>query len=348
MTIKANKKVLVTGGSGYIGSHTCLELLEAGYEIVVVDNLCNSSIESLKRVEILCDCEIPFYKADVSDKEALQRVFEEHSIDTVMHFAALKAVGASLEKPIQYYTNNINGTLVLLDVMSQFNCFKLVFSSSATVYGNPNSLPIDENFPLSATNPYGRSKLIIEDILKDLFASNKNWKISILRYFNPIGAHKSGIIGEDSKGIPNNIMPYIAQVAIGTLPVLNVFGDDYDTPDGTCLRDYIHVSDLAMGHVKALQAIAEGNEILILNLGTGKGYSVLELVRAFEKVSERKIPIKIVSRRLGDVFACYADARYAEEKLGWKAQYSLRDMCEDTWRWQLKNPQGFARNISNY
>ena len=341
MALKDNAKILVTGGAGYIGSHTCIELLESGYEIVVVDNLCNSSYESLRRVQILCNHEIPFYKIDILDRQALEKVFEEHSIDTVIHFAALKAVGESVEQPIQYYMNNLNGTLVLLDVMAKFNCFKLVFSSSATVYGIPVSLPIDESFPVAATNPYGRSKLIIEEILEDLYNSNGDWNISILRYFNPVGSHKSGVIGEDPKGIPSNLMPYISQVAIGRMPFLNVFGDDYDTPDGTCLRDYIHVSDLAMGHMKALQALVTRKDFLIVNLGTGNGYSVLELVRAFEQASGREIPLKMVARRLGDTPACYADVSLAKKKLGWQAKYCLTDMCEDRGRWQLKNPQGY-------
>jgi len=341
MALTGNAKILVTGGAGYIGSHTCLELLESGYEIVVVDNLCNSSYESLRRVQGLCNHEIPFYKIDISDRHALEKVFEEHSIDTVIHFAALKAVSESIEQPVQYYMNNVNGTLVLLDVMAKFNCFKLVFSSSATVYGIPRSLPIDERCPVAATNPYGRSKLIIEEILEDLYNSNGDWNISILRYFNPVGSHKSGVIGEDPKGIPSNLMPYISQVAIGRMPFLNVFGDDYDTPDGTCLRDYIHVTDLAMGHMKALQGLAKRKDFLIVNLGTGNGYSVLELVRAFEQASGREIPLKTVARRLGDTPACYADVRFAKEKLGWEAKYCLTDMCEDTWRWQLKNPNGY-------
>jgi len=334
-------KILVTGGAGYIGSHTCIELIESGYEVVVVDNLCNSSLESLKRVEKLTDSDIPFHKVDVRDKQALTHVFEQYSIDGVIHFAGLKAVGESVEKPIEYYDTNVGGTFILADVMREFDCKTFIFSSSATVYGDPHTVPIKEDFPLSVTNPYGRSKLMIEEFLQDVFLADDSWHIALLRYFNPIGAHKSGLIGEDPIDIPNNLIPYISQVAVGKLENLSVFGGDYDTPDGTGVRDYIHVVDLAKGHVKALQALKDKSQMLIVNLGTGNGYSVLDMVKAFEKASGKNIPYKIVDRRSGDIATCYADPVYAEERLGWKAECELDEMCEDTWRWQSMNPNGY-------
>jgi len=337
-------KILVTGGAGYIGSHTCIELIKAGYEVVVVDNLCNSSSESLRRVESLVGCNIPFHKVDVRDKAALTQVFAQYSIDGVIHFAGLKAVGESVEKPIEYYDTNVGGTFILTDVMSEFDCKTFIFSSSATVYGDPHTVPIKEGFPLSATNPYGRSKLMIEEFLQDVFVSDDSWYIALLRYFNPVGAHKSGLIGEDPNDIPNNLIPYISQVAVGKLENLSVFGGDYDTPDGTGVRDYIHVVDLAKGHVKALQALEDKPQVLTVNLGTGHGYSVLGMVKAFEKATGKDIPYKIVERRPGDIATCYADPAYALEKLGWSAEYELDEMCEDTWRWQSQNPDGYPRH----
>ncbi len=337
-------KILVTGGAGYIGSHTCIELIKVGHEVVVVDNLCNSSLESLKRVESLVGCNIPFHRVDVRNKVALTQVFEQHSIDGVIHFAGLKSVGESVEKPIEYYDNNVGGTFVLSEVMRKFSCMTFVFSSSATVYGDPHTMPIKENFPLSVTNPYGRSKLMIEEFLQDVFVADNSWHIALLRYFNPIGAHKSGLIGEDPNGIPNNLIPYISQVAIGKLGNLSVFGGDYNTPDGTGVRDYIHVVDLAKGHVKALQALKDKPQVLTVNLGTGKGYSVLDMVTAFEKASGKSVPYQIADRRPGDIATCYADPAYAVEILGWKAKHELDEMCEDTWRWQSQNPNGYPRH----
>lgn len=336
-------KILVTGGAGYIGSHTCIKLIEADYEVVVVDNLCNSSIESLKRVEKLVNSDIAFHKVDVRDKAALTQVFEKYSIDGVIHFAGLKAVGESVEKPFEYYYSNVGGTFILADVMREFGCKTFVFSSSATVYGNPHAVPIKENFPLSVTNPYGRSKLMIEEFLRDVFVADDSWRIALLRYFNPIGAHKSGLIGEDPNDIPNNLIPYISQVAVGKLEKLSVFGGDYDTPDGTGVRDYIHVVDLAKGHVKALQALKNKRQVLTVNLGTGNGYSVLDMVKAFENASGKEVPYQIVGRRPGDIATCYADPAYAAERLGWKAECGLDEMCEDTWRWQSQNPDGYTR-----
>jgi UDP-glucose 4-epimerase len=335
-------KILVTGGTGYIGSHTCIELIQSGYEIVVVDNLCNSSLESLRRVESLVGRNIPFHKVDVRDKSSLIGVFEQHSIAGVIHFAGLKAVSESIEKPIQYYDANVSATIILAEVMRKFNCKTFVFSSSATVYGNPHTVPIEENFPLSATNPYGRSKLIIEDFLQDVFVADETWHIALLRYFNPIGAHKSGLIGEDPNDIPNNLIPYISQVAVGKLEKLNIFGSDYDTPDGTGVRDYIHVVDLAKGHVKALKTLESRPQMLTVNLGTGNGYSVLDMVRAFEKASGKKIPYQIVDRRPGDIATCYANPNNAAKKIGWKAELKLDEMCKDTWRWQSQNPNGYS------
>jgi UDP-glucose 4-epimerase len=335
--------ILVTGGAGYIGTHTCIELIKSGYKVIVVDNLCNSSSESLRRVESLTNSEISFHKVDVRDKIALTQVFEKYSIDGVIHFAGLKAVGESVEKPIEYYDTNVGGTLILAAVMREFNCKTLVFSSSATVYGDPHTLPIKEDFPLSVTNPYGRSKLMIEEFLQDLFIADDSLHIALLRYFNPVGAHKSGLVGEDPNVIPNNLMPYISQVAVGKLEKLSIFGGDYNTHDGTGVRDYIHVVDLAKGHVKALQVLEDNPQVLIVNLGTGKGYSVLDMVKAFGKASGRDVPYQIVNRRPGDIAACYADPTYAEKRLGWKPECELDEMCEDTWRWQSNNPDGYSR-----
>jgi UDP-glucose 4-epimerase len=334
-------KILVTGGSGYIGSHTCVELIKAGHKVIVVDNLSNSSLKSLNRVEKLTGASIPFYKVDVRNKESLTHVFEQHSIDGVIHFAGLKAVGESVVRPIEYYDTNVGGTFALVEVMRDFNCKTFVFSSSATVYGNPHMVPIKEDFPLSVTNPYGRSKLMIEEFLQDVFVAHDSWNIAILRYFNPVGAHKSGLIGEDPNGIPNNLIPYVSQVAAGKLEKLSVFGGDYDTNDGTGVRDYIHVVDLAKGHVKALQALENKPQVLIVNLGTGKGYSVLDMIKAFEKASGKDVPYQIVDRRPGDIATCYADPVYASEKLNWKAKFGLDEMCKDTWNWQNKNPNGY-------
>lgn len=333
--------VLVTGGVGYIGSHTCIQLIEKGYDIVVVDNLSNSKLEALKRVEEITGKRIKFYEVDICDQEGLRKVFFENSIDVVIHFAGLKAVGESVEIPLRYYYNNITGTLILCEVMKEFNVKKLVFSSSATVYGNPERVPITEEFPLSATNPYGRTKLFIEEILRDLYVSDNEWSIALLRYFNPIGAHESGLIGEDPNGIPNNLMPYITQVAVGKLKELRVFGNNYDTHDGTGVRDFIHVVDLANGHVKAIEKITKDTGVRAYNLGTGRGYSVLDLVNTFEKVTGVKIPYRIVDRRPGDVAKCYADPSRANDELGWKAEKKLEDMCKDAWRWQMNNPNGF-------
>jgi len=333
--------ILVTGGAGYIGSHTCIELIKAGYKVVVVDNLSNSSSESLKRVGQLSNSSIPFFQADVRDKEALSQIFQQHSIDGVIHFAGLKSVGESVEKPIEYYDVNVGGTFVLAEVMQKFGCKTFVFSSSATVYGDPHLVPIKESFPVSATNPYGRSKLMIEEFLQDVFTADHDWQIGLLRYFNPIGAHKSGLIGEDPNDTPSNLMPYISQVAVGRLEKLSVFGADFDTPDGTGVRDYIHVVDLAKGHVSALQVLSQESQILTVNLGTGKGYSVLEMISAFEQASGKSIPYQTVDRRPGDIATCYADPSYALEKLGWKAEYKLDRMCEDMWRWQSQNPNGY-------
>ena len=334
-------KILVTGGAGYIGSHTCIELLNNDYEVVVVDNLCNSSKESLNRVKTITGKEVVFYQQDILDESALANIFSEHQIDAVIHFAGLKAVGESVEKPLEYYQTNLTGTLVLFKVMRDFNVKNFVFSSSATVYGDPHTVPITEEFPLSATNPYGRSKLIIEEISHDLFVADKNWNIALLRYFNPVGAHKSGLIGEDPNGIPNNLIPYISQVAVGKREVLSVFGGDYDTPDGTGVRDYIHVVDLARGHIKALEKLISKPGLVVYNLGTGQGYSVLEMVRAIEKASGKKVPYKIVARRAGDIATCFADPSFALQEINWKAENGLDEMAEDTWRWQSNNPNGY-------
>lgn len=335
--------VLVTGGAGYIGSHTSISLIEAGYEVVVFDNLCNSSKESLARVAKIVGKEIPFVEGDIRSESDLQSVFDNYDIESVIHFAGLKAVGESVEKPLYYYDNNISGTVTLAEVMQKNNCKKIVFSSSATVYGDPHSTPIKEDFPLSATNPYGRSKLFIEEILRDVFISDNSWKVVLLRYFNPVGAHISGTIGEDPNGIPNNLMPFIAQTAVKKREHLSVFGDDYDTHDGTGVRDYIHVVDLADGHVKALDALKDISDVLTVNLGTGNGYSVLDMVKAFEAASKQSVPYKIVERRSGDVAKCFADPSYAFETLGWRAQLGIERMCEDSWRWQSNNPNGYSK-----
>lgn len=340
-----NNTVLVTGGAGYIGSHTCLELINAGYKVVVLDNLCNSSAESLQRVaELTGSAPLPLYVGDIRDSALLSRVFSEHTVGSVIHFAGLKAVGESVEQPLSYYENNVCGTVTLLQVMQQHAVKRIVFSSSATVYGDPATTPITEDFPRSATNPYGASKLMLEDMMMDVYRADASWQIALLRYFNPVGAHASGRIGEDPRGKPNNLMPYVAQVAVGAYPQLAVFGDDYPTPDGTGVRDYIHVVDLAKGHVKALAAFQRGDvaNLLITNLGTGRGYSVLEMVAAFAAASGREIPYEIVARREGDVARCYADPGYAADALGWSAEKSLADMCADTWRWQSQNPKGYS------
>jgi len=335
------KTILVTGGAGYIGSHTCVELLSNGYDVVVADNLCNSHEEALRRVEGIAGRPLSFHRADVRDQTALNQIFASHKIDAVIHFAGLKAVGESVAQPLRYYDNNVHGTLVLCEAMAEAGVKTLVFSSSATVYGDPASVPIREDFPTSATNPYGRSKLMVEEILADLHKAESGWSIGCLRYFNPVGAHESGLIGEDPNGIPNNLMPYISQVAVGKLERLSVFGSDYATPDGTGVRDYIHVMDLAAGHVKALRRLSCVPGLLTVNLGTGRGYSVLEMVRAFEQASGCKVPYQTVSRRAGDIGVCFADASLAETELGWKAQRGLEDMCRDAWRWQSNNPQGY-------
>ena len=334
--------VLVTGGAGYIGSHTCVELLQAGHDVIVVDNLSNSKEESLRRVQALAGRALAFHKVDLRDRPALDAVFAGTTVDAVIHFAGLKAVGESVAIPLQYYHNNITGTLMLCEVMASRGVKNLVFSSSATVYGDPDSVPITEDFPLSATNPYGRTKLFIEEILRDLHRADPTWHISVLRYFNPVGAHPSGQIGEDPSGIPNNLLPFIAQVAVGKLPELRVFGNDYPTADGTGIRDYIHVVDLASGHLHALDRLADKPGIMTHNLGAGRGYSVLEVVRAFEQVSGHEIPYNIVARRPGDVATSYADPTKARAELGWTAKRDLLDMCADTWRWQSNNPRGYA------
>jgi UDP-glucose 4-epimerase len=334
-------QILVTGGAGYIGSHTCVELLNEGYDIIVVDNFSNSKEESLKRVEEITNKKIKFYKADILDRLSLEEIFSKNKIDAVIHFAGLKAVGESVSKPLWYYYNNVAGTVVLCEVMQKFQVKKMVFSSSATVYGNPEKTPICEDFPLWATNPYGRSKLMIEDILRDLYVSDNTWSISILRYFNPVGAHKSGKIGEDPEGIPNNLTPYITQVAVGKLSEVKVFGNDYQTVDGTGVRDYIHVVDLAKGHLKALERVVGRSGVDEYNLGTGNGSSVLQIISAFEKACGKKIPFSIIDRRPGDVAVSFADPSKAEKELGWKAICGIEEMCEDSWRWQLNNPKGY-------
>jgi len=332
------QKIFITGGSGYIGSHTCVELLENDYDVLVYDNLSNSSKESLKRVEQITGKKIQFIEGDIRDEISLYRAMQ--GCDAVIHFAGLKAVGESVEKPLDYYDNNVNGTLCLLRAMKKSDIKKLVFSSSATVYGDPQYLPLDESHPLSTTNPYGATKLMIEDILRDLYKSDNSWSISILRYFNPVGSHKSGLIGEDPSGIPNNLMPFIAQTAIGKREFLSVFGNDYDTSDGTGVRDYIHVVDLANAHLKALEFLISPC-CEAINIGTGNGYSVLDMIKAFETASSREVPYKIMPRRAGDIASCYADSSKAKELLGWEAKYDIQDMCEDNWKWQSNNPNGY-------
>lgn len=333
-------KILVTGGTGYIGSHTCVELLNEGYEVVVFDNLYNSKRDVVDKIENITGKKITFYKADMLDKESMCPVFEEHTFDAVIHFAGLKAVGESVAKPLLYYQNNIAGTLNLCQLMNEYGCKKIIFSSSATVYGSPKTVPITEDFPLSTTNPYGSTKLMLEGILSDLCVPDEEWSVVLLRYFNPIGAHESGLLGESPNGIPNNLMPYIMQVAVGKLPELGVFGDDYDTPDGTGVRDYIHVVDLAKGHVNAVQKVTMAKGVNIYNLGTGNGYSVLDIVKAFEAANGVKIPYKIKDRRPGDIAICYADPKKAKEELGWEAKYDLQRMCEDSWRFAKRNQEG--------
>ena len=333
--------ILVTGGAGYIGSHTAVELLNAGYDVIIADNFCNSHPEVLNRIAALTGKQPVFYEADVRDAAALNNIFSQHKIESVIHFAGLKAVGESTRLPLKYYQNNIAATLTLCEVMQQHNVFDLVFSSSATVYGDPHAVPINESFPLSATNPYGRSKLMVEEILRDVAKAEPRWGIVLLRYFNPVGAHASGSMGEDPNGIPNNLLPFISQVAIGRLSQLSVFGNDYATPDGTGVRDYIHVVDLAIGHIKAIERIKRERGVLTYNLGTGQGYSVLEMINAFELASGKKIAYQIVARRPGDIAECWADPAYAANDLGWKAERTLQDMMQDTWRWQSNNPNGY-------
>ncbi|MGB2221223.1 MAG: UDP-glucose 4-epimerase GalE [Neptunomonas phycophila] len=333
--------VLVTGGAGYIGSHTCVLLQEAGHEVLVFDNLSNSHPEVFNRITQISGQPVAFSEGDIRDKAALERVFNQFDIDAVIHFAGLKVVGESISEPLRYYQNNVEGSLNLFDVMAANGCKKLVFSSSANVYGDPDSFPIKEDFPLYTFNPYGQSKLMIENILKDVGRADPDWEISLLRYFNPVGAHPSGLIGEDPNGIPNNLMPYVAQVALGRLPQLNVFGGDYPTIDGTGVRDYIHVMDLADGHLKALSALNQKHGCEVYNLGTGNGYSVLQVVEAFAQASGRDIPYQIVDRRSGDIAISYADPTRSQEKLGWRAQSGLAQMVEDHWRWQSENPDGF-------
>ena len=335
-------KILVTGGAGFIGSHTCVELLDAGYEVIVLDNLYNSSQKAIDRIEEITGKQIEFVQADMADREALEKIFTENEIGAVIHFAGYKAVGESVRKPVEYYTNNIAGTLVLTDEMRKHGVKNIIFSSSATVYGDPAFVPITEECPKGVcTNPYGWTKWMLEQILTDIQKADPEWNVILLRYFNPIGAHKSGLIGEDPKGIPNNLVPYVAQVAIGKLPCLGVFGDDYDTPDGTGVRDYIHVVDLAKGHVKAIEKLADKEGVSVYNLGTGNGYSVLEVVHAFEKACGHEIPYEIRPRREGDIAQCYCDPTKARDELGWVAEYGIEEMCEDSWRWQSRNPDGY-------
>ena len=343
--MSAADTIILTGGAGYIGSHTCVELAALDVDVVVLDNMSNSSPAVFSRLEHIIGRPVRFHDCDIRDAEGVERILRRERPMAVIHFAGLKAVGESVAQPLQYYDNNVNGTLCLLRAMQASGVTRLVFSSSATVYGDPASVPIREDFPLSATNPYGRSKLMIEEMLGDLCVAEPHWRIALLRYFNPVGAHASGLIGEDPRGTPNNLMPYIAQVAVGRLPQLSIFGGDYPTADGTGVRDYIHVTDLARGHVAALAALEQRRDTgpLVVNLGTGRGYSVLETVRAFEAASGRSIPFSIVDRRPGDVASCYADPAFAEESLGWRAELGLRRMCEDAWRWQQGNPEGYPQ-----
>lgn len=334
--------ILVTGGAGYIGSHTCVELLNAGYDVVIIDNLYNSNQKAVDRIEEITGKKVKFYEEDLMDRAAVKRVFDENKIDAVIHFAGLKAVGESVHKPIEYYRTNIGSTLNLTDEMRAHGCKNIIFSSSATVYGDPAEIPITENCPKgTCTNPYGWTKWMQEQILTDIHTADPEWNVILLRYFNPIGAHKSGLIGEDPKGIPNNLLPYVAQVAIGKLPEINVFGDDYDTPDGTGVRDYIHVVDLARGHVKAIERFAKKDGVFVCNLGTGHGYSVLDVIHAFEKACGKELPYVIRERRPGDIATCYSSPAKAEKELGWTAEYDLEDMCRDSWNWQQKNPNGY-------
>ncbi len=337
-------KILVTGGAGYIGSHTCVELLNNGYEVVVLDNLSNASEEALKRVEKITGKSLAFYKGDMLDRTYCEKIFAEHKIDAVIHFAGLKAVGESVQKPWEYYYNNIAGTLVLCDVMRKAGCKNIVFSSSATVYGDPAFVPITEECPKGQiTNPYGQTKGMLEQVLTDLHVGDPEWNVVLLRYFNPIGAHESGLIGEDPKGIPNNLVPYIAQVAVGKRECLHVFGDDYPTPDGTGVRDYIHVVDLAVGHVRALEKMQDTKGVLVYNLGTGKGYSVLDVLHAYEKACGKTLPYQVEPRRAGDIPTCYSDPSKAEKELGWTAKRGIEEMCADSWKWQSMNPDGYGK-----
>ncbi len=333
--------ILVTGGAGYIGSHTCVELIEQGHDIVIVDNLVNSSEEAVRRIATITGHEPVFYPVDIRDREGLEAIFHDHNIDAVIHFAGLKAVGESVSQPLHYYQNNIAGTLTLCEVMQLHGVFNMVFSSSATVYGDPASVPIVEDFPLSATNPYGQSKLFVEQVLRDAHIADPRWNAILLRYFNPVGAHHTGLIGEDPQGIPNNLVPYISQVAVGKLEKLAVFGADYPTPDGTGVRDYIHVVDLAKGHLRALEKISDNPGVVAYNLGTGRGYSVLEMIAGYERVSGRSVPYEVVARRPGDIAECYADPATAAKELCWQAEYDLARMLEDSWRWQSQNPTGY-------
>ena len=335
-------RILVTGGAGYIGSHTCVELLNAGYEVVVLDNLYNSSKKAIDRIEEITGKKVTFYENDMLDADALEKLFTNEKIDCVIHFAGLKAVGESVAKPLEYYKNNIGGTLTLVEAMRKHGCKNIIFSSSATVYGDPAFVPITEECPKGTpTNPYGWTKSMLEQILSDLHTADEEWNVILLRYFNPIGAHKSGMIGEDPKGIPNNLLPYVAQVAIGKLECVGVFGNDYDTPDGTGVRDYIHVVDLALGHVKAIDKIKENPGVKIYNLGTGNGYSVLDVIKAFSKACGHDVPYQIKPRRPGDIATCYADASLAKKELNWEAQYGIEEMCADSWKWQRMNPNGY-------